>query len=127
MSCQARQHRADRGAATIYVMAMALICLVAAVVAVAIGEVAITRARASSAADLAALAAADNRQSGAPCARADSVAAAGGARLTSCEQVGSDVLVQVEDQLPRMVRMLAGAAGQRAPIIHVVARAGPPQ
>ena len=55
MSCQARQHRADRGAATIYVMAMALICLVAAVVAVAIGEVAITRARASSAADLAAL------------------------------------------------------------------------
>ncbi|MGV1037229.1 MAG: Rv3654c family TadE-like protein [Candidatus Nanopelagicales bacterium] len=127
MRSQAREHRADRGAATIYVMAMALICLVAAVAAVAIGEVAIARARASSAADLAALAAADNRQSGAPCERAGSVAAAGGARLTSCEQVGSDVLVQVEGQLPHLVRVAAGAAGQRAPTIHVVARAGPPQ
>lgn len=127
MKTRARRHRDDRGAATIYVMAMALICLVAAVAAVAIGEVAIARARTSSAADLAALAAADNRQSGAPCERAGSVASAGGARLASCEQVGSDVLVMVEAQLPPMVRVLAGAAGQGAPTIRVVARAGPPR
>ncbi len=76
----------DRGAGTVLVLGLSALVLLAASVAVLVGQAATVRHRAGAAADLAALAAAragaDNVPS--PCRAARAVAASNDAHLTSC-------------------------------------------
>ncbi|WP_461037590.1 Rv3654c family TadE-like protein, partial [Streptomyces mayteni] len=80
----------DRGSGTVFAAcSVAVLCLVFGVV-LALGQVMAARQRAATAADLAALAAAERALSGAEaaCALADRVAEAQGARLTRCQLAG---------------------------------------
>ncbi|MQA78058.1 MAG: hypothetical protein GEV10_06205 [Streptosporangiales bacterium] len=77
----------ERGAASIWVLAMGAVVLAVAVVVGLYGSAATARHRASAAADLAALAAADRLwtgKAGEPCRTAAEVARRNGARLTGC-------------------------------------------
>lgn len=78
--------RGDRGAGTVLVIVAMLLLIVATGVALAFVRVATAHARASSAADLAALAAARSGH----CEEAGRVAGANGAVLVSCVAVGGD-------------------------------------
>jgi secretion/DNA translocation related TadE-like protein len=96
----------DEGSATIWsVGGIAVLFLVAAAV-LAAGCVVQTRHRATSAADLAALAAATYAPDGPPtaCDRARWVADHMRVRLTSCELTGWDALVEVRVALPGELR-----------------------
>jgi secretion/DNA translocation related TadE-like protein len=78
---------ADRGSASVWVVVAGLLMLLAASVVVARTEAVLARHRAGVAADLAALAAAGQIGLRVPeelCSRAATVAAADGARVTSC-------------------------------------------
>lgn len=83
--------------------------------ALTLGRVAVMRAQVSTAADLAALAAADAGQ----CSTAQQVATVNGATRVSCEQLGEDFLVRAETEL-------SVVAGRRL-TIAALARAGPPE
>ncbi|WP_328583043.1 Rv3654c family TadE-like protein [Streptomyces sp. NBC_00370] len=105
----------DQGAATVWVaMAAATMCAVFAVV-LALGQAVAARHRAGTAADLAALAAADRALSGpvAACARAVEVAVAQRAEVTSCVVSGEIADVTARARL-----------GPYAPTVR--SRAGPP-
>lgn len=112
----------DRGSATV-VAAIFLAALVAvAVVVLQLAGAVIARHRAGSAADLAALAGAgavltDPRS---VCARAGLVAAANGARMSSCGVQGWDVLVMTEVDVH--LGVFHGTAGgrARATVVHDV-------
>lgn len=112
------QGRAEQGAATVLVLAMAgLLCFIAVALVGVSGLVRAQRS-AQSAADLAALAAASSVTRGADgCAEAAGVAEANGATLTSCSVSGLEARVEVEVVAYRWV-------GQRA-ILTAEARAGP--
>ena len=95
-------HADDEGSATIWsVGGIAALFLVATAV-LAMGAVVQTRHRATAAADLAALAAATYAPDGPPaaCDQARWVADHMRVRLTSCEVVGWDALVEVSVALP---------------------------
>lgn len=118
MSCRKRLGD-ERGAASILVLALsALLGLIASTV-VAVGAVGTARHRASTAADLAALAAAGRALEGAAaaCAAAQDVAQAQGAGLGACRLTGdvADVAVEVRPAGP--LGRLGSARGS--------ARAGP--
>ena len=112
--------RADRGSGTVLVLCVASLVATAAAVLVALGSVAVARHRAASAADLAALAAADRALQGtaAACVSAGAVTAAVSARLLSCRLDGADAVVVVEVRPAGPLRAWGAARG--------VARAGPP-
>ncbi|MFH8929787.1 Rv3654c family TadE-like protein [Streptomyces pristinaespiralis] len=81
---------ADRGSATVWVaMATTVLCAVFAII-LAMGQAVVARHRAGAAADLAALAAADNalRGTAEACATAGRVADAQGARIVRCSVAG---------------------------------------
>ena len=104
----------DRGSATV-VAAIFLAALLAVVVVVLqLAGAVIARHRAGSAADLAALAGAGVVvvDPGSACARAGSVAAANGARISSCEVQDWDVLVTTEVDV--RIGVFAGTAAGRA-------------
>ena len=117
------------GMASLWVLILATVFLVAGSGAVAIAQVALVRQRVAAAADLAALAAATYLWRGGAdqaCREAADVAAANHAELASCETAYPNATVEVESSLPALVNRLAGLAGQPAPTVRVRARAGPP-
>lgn len=84
----------DRGAGTVLVLALVAVAMVCLAATGAVGAAAVAGARAASAADLAALAGADvllGRAPGQPCAAAEVVAGADGARVTACTVTGTQV------------------------------------
>ncbi|TDC79404.1 Rv3654c family TadE-like protein [Streptomyces hainanensis] len=107
-----RPRAGDRGSGTVFAAcSVAVLCLVFGVV-LALGQVMAARQRAATAADLAALAAAERALSGAEaaCALADRVAGRQGARLTRCQLTG--------EVAPPRARTRCGPApgpGRRAP------------
>ncbi len=97
-----RRRAADRGSATLWAVGgIAALFLVAAMI-LAIGAVVQTRHRATSAADLAALAAAVGAPDGAPaaCARARWVTDRMRVLLTDCRIVDWNAMVEVSGELP---------------------------
>lgn len=109
----------DRGSATVLVLAMAGLVVLVGLLLAGLGAVAVTRHRAASAADLAALAAADVALQGpdAACAAAARVAERGATVLTAC-RLGDDVVEVVVVLRPGGVLGRLGEA-------RAVARAGP--
>jgi len=98
------RERAERGAATVLVIAMAGLLLLVGAAAGVVGAIVTAHRRAQSAADLAALAGAASLadHSGRdPCSTAGEVARANGAGLDSCTVEGADVLVEVSVSGPR--------------------------
>lgn len=85
----------DRGSGTVYAAALAGVLIVITAAAAIIGKAHVAHRRAASAADLAALAAAQVLVdgSGDPCARATSVAGVNGAGVTACAIEGETVLI----------------------------------
>ena len=117
----------DRGSATLWVLSGCVLLFLAGAVASARTEAVLARHRAETAADLAALAAATRLGTGGdPCAAAQPIAAANGARLAGCRvrpapggRGGTvDVSVAVAVQLPvigsRQVLATGRAGRQRA-------------
>jgi secretion/DNA translocation related TadE-like protein len=110
----------ERGSATVWVIALTGVLAAIGVAAVLVGAAVVGRHRASAAADLAALAAAEHAVRGDPaaCAAAGEVAGANGARLTACT-VGDAAVVDVAVAVPvRLGPLGVSQAGARA-------RAGP--
>ncbi|HEX8496408.1 MAG TPA: Rv3654c family TadE-like protein [Actinomycetales bacterium] len=86
----------DRGSATVLVLTVCLVAVLLSTAVASVGAAVVARHRAQVAADLGALAGADvtlGRVPGEPCARAGAVVRAGGAQLTRCSVVGTDVLI----------------------------------
>jgi secretion/DNA translocation related TadE-like protein len=110
--------RTERGSATLLALAMVgLLCFVGAALCVAAAMVQAHRV-AQSAADLAALGAAQAQARGRdPCTVAADLATANRARLDSCRVEGLDVWLQVSVRGPRWLGQLHDLAAQ--------ARAGP--
>jgi secretion/DNA translocation related TadE-like protein len=98
------------GSATIWVLCAVLVLCLVTGVGLSVGAVAATTARARTAADLSALAAAAAlvRDEGAPCMRAAAIAQANQVVLTRCQLDGRDVRVWIAAPLPPMLRPIAG-------------------
>ena len=109
----------DRGSGTIWIAAMAAILCVVASTVMLLGLAQTARHKANSAADLAALAAAQVLVdgTGSPCAVASGTAATNGARLASCAVAGEIVSVSISVDV-RLGRFGLGTA-------TATARAGP--
>ncbi|WP_041831812.1 Rv3654c family TadE-like protein [Actinoplanes sp. N902-109] len=109
----------DRGAASLFVLAIGLVLVSAGMAGAAVGAVRVGRQQARTAADLGALAAAMRvvEGSGAACARAAEIVGRNGARLTACRVAGLDVEVTAGVG----VTPLPGLTGQAV----ARARAGP--
>ncbi len=112
--------RGERGSATVWVLALSGVLAVVGVAVVLLGAAAVARHRATTAADLAALAAAVRAVGGDPaaCDAAAQVAAANGAALSGCS-VGPDAVVEVTVG----VSVDLGPIGR--PTARARARAGP--
>ena len=118
--------RDDRGSATPLVVMVVVLTLAVGSAALAVGNFAVARARASSVADAAALAGASHDLEGDQCAAAAKIVSRSSANLLACRIEGLDVLVTVVTPAPAILRRLAAAAGESAPDLTVSARAGPP-
>ncbi|WP_024817966.1 Rv3654c family TadE-like protein [Arthrobacter sp. 31Y] len=109
----------ERGAGTVLALALGAVVMALILGLLLLAQAAVMASRAASAADLAALAAADSARgltSGEPCAVAAGVAGKHDAKITSCTVAGGDV-VEVETELAHPFQW--GVATGRA-------RAGPP-
>ncbi|MBG6084161.1 Rv3654c family TadE-like protein [Zhihengliuella flava] len=115
----------DAGGGTALGLALTAVLVLAAVSVLGVSHAAVVHQRTTTAADLAALAAADAARglaSGEPCAVAAAVAKWHGADLSECLQRGQ--IVDVTTSIPWAANLpLLDAAGLAA---HVTARAGPP-
>ena len=109
----------DTGSATIYVLGLTSVVWLAGLVVLLLAQIAIARARAATAADLAALAGASHVLSRDSCEAAAKVAKAQGAELSSCRVDAWDVGVVVS------VRLSGPLA--HFPPAEARARAGPAQ
>lgn len=116
--------RGDRGAATVWTLALLAVLLLAGLLAAAVAQQAIARQRVASAADMAALAAA--QAVGDACTEAARTAAANVVRLDECALDGADIWVRVSVPTPALVRRLNALLGTGSADVSVVARAGPP-
>lgn len=112
--------RRQRGSATIWLLSLMTVVVLAGVTALMVAQAVTARHQAGAAADLAALAAAARTFDGAPlaCARAAEVAQAARARVVSCVLAGQVAEVTVE------IRPRSGLA--HLPPVRARARAGPP-
>jgi secretion/DNA translocation related TadE-like protein len=119
--------RGERGSATPFAVAcLGLLVLLAAALGVVSAMVHAQR-RAQSAADLAALAAAQSLARGADgCAAAVRISGANGAALTSCEVSGREVRLRVEVTGPRWLGQSADLEAE-ARAGPVLAGSGPPE
>ena len=115
----ARGPEPDRGAASIFVLAVGLVLVALGVAGAAVGTARVARHQARNAADFAALAGAQRTIEGAvvACAEASRYASANAARMTSCTVSGLEMVVRVEVA----VRPLPGMSG----VAVAAARAGP--
>jgi secretion/DNA translocation related TadE-like protein len=91
----ARAPGSERGAATLIALALVAVVVMAALVTADIGALAVARAQAQTAADLAALAAVTPIGDGLALARAGEIAAANGARVTRCTCGPAEAVVSV--------------------------------
>jgi secretion/DNA translocation related TadE-like protein len=112
---RALRRREDRGAATIFVLAVGLVLVAAGIAGAAVGSARIGRHRAQAAADLGALAGAAQAIEGteAACGRAARFVAANSGRVTSCEVHGLEIVVRTEvtiTPLPGLTRHVEAAA-----------------
>lgn len=112
----------ERGSATVWVVALAGVLAAIGVAAVLVGAAVVGRHRATTAADLAALAAAEHAVRGDPgaCAAAGEVAGANGARLTTCTVASGavvDVAVEVPVRLGPLGVSRAGARARAGPVV----------
>jgi secretion/DNA translocation related TadE-like protein len=117
---RARPASGERGSATVWVLALSGVLAAIGMAAVLVGTVVVARHRATTAADLAALAAAGQAVLGRPetCAAAAEVAEANSAELTACT-VHDGAVVEVRVSVPvQLGRLGVHAATGRA-------RAGP--
>jgi secretion/DNA translocation related TadE-like protein len=109
--------RSEHGTVSILVVAVLVVCLVLTFAAARLGGALVGRARADTAADAAALAAADTLALGrgpeAAAAAARATATNNDARLVSCACEGSEASVVVEVELPGL-GMFGGIARGRA-------------
>lgn len=117
----APRHRAsDRGAASVWVLAVGLVVVAAGVAGAAVGAARVARHEARVAADLGALASgarAIEGQQGA-CDRAAEIVAANGGRVTNCAVEGLDVMLTVAvavEPLPGLTRV-ANASARAGPV-----------
>ncbi|MFI1994612.1 Rv3654c family TadE-like protein [Actinoplanes sp. NPDC020271] len=112
----ARQSR-DRGAASIFVLAVGLFLVAAGIAGAMAGAARVARHVARNAADLAALAGAGRAIEGAEvaCAAARQYAEANGARLTSCQVSALEVIVRAEVSV-RSSALKAAAAARAGPV-----------
>jgi secretion/DNA translocation related TadE-like protein len=117
-----RRRAADRGAATIMVLAVGLVLIGLAAAGAAVGAARVARHEARTAADLGALAGAVRVLEGpdAACARAGELVSRNGGRLASCTVDGLDLIVAAEVDvtplpgLTRTARAMARAGPIRA-------------
>lgn len=118
MSSRRRELRGEEGAATVLVIALAVVVCSATMLVLAVAVLTVTRHRAESAADLAALSAARHAMEGerAACTVAQKAVAAQAARLEKCRLDGLDIVLTVAVTPPGR---LAGFGDLRA-----TARAG---
>jgi secretion/DNA translocation related TadE-like protein len=105
----------DRGAASIFLLAVGLLLVAAGLAGAAVGSALIARQRARTAADLGALAGATQAIYGqeVACERAARFVAANGGRMTSCTVSGLEIVVRATvdvEPLPGMVRRTEAAA-----------------
>ncbi|MEV0152979.1 Rv3654c family TadE-like protein [Micromonospora sp. NPDC050686] len=117
--CGARGGGAERGGATVYLLAVGLVFVVFGLFGATVGAARTARQQARVAADLGALAGAGRAVAGsaAACATAGEITRANGARLAACRLDGLDVLVTAEisvTALPGLVR-----------VVSMTSRAGP--
>ncbi|MET8833943.1 Rv3654c family TadE-like protein [Micromonospora sp. NPDC004540] len=91
-------HGAERGGATVCLLAVGLVLVLAGLFGAALGAARCARHQARNAADFAALAGAGRALEGAEaaCGRAADLATANGGRLTACRLDGLDVVVTTE-------------------------------
>lgn len=96
-----RRRLGDRGSGTLWVLAVSMVVLVAALAGTMRAAAVVARHRAAAAADFAALAGAIHALSGpgSACASARSVAEANGGQLTRCDVAGAIVTVRVTYRL----------------------------
>lgn len=118
----------DTGSGTLLTLFAAWIIIMSTGVVLVLAQASIAREHAASAADLAALAGANEMMFGGPdpCAQARTIAASNSARLIDCQTQGADLVVNVEVDSPPLVTMLARWVGQPVPRITESAQAGPP-
>ena len=112
-----RRWRGDRGAGTVLALAIVAATTIATIAVLGVAAALAVRHRAATAADAAALAAADvvlGAVTGEPCARAEHVASANGFDLFSCRVEGAEAVVAVRTEV-------LGVA------VEVQARAGAPR
>lgn len=107
--------RAERGAASLLVLAIGLAFVFAGVVSAAVGAARIGRHRAHIAADLGAMAGGQQAVHGeaTACATAAHYVVANGGRMTACDVDGLEIVVRVRlavTPLPGMTRYAAAAA-----------------
>lgn len=114
----------DRGAATVFAVALVHLLLLLGVVGAVVGSLAVTRARAATVADLAALAAAQSW--GDPCADARRVADANGMSTLSCATEGTDAVVEIAAPIPDVVGRWFAVLGREPTPVRGSARAGIP-
>ena len=112
--------RSDRGAASVWVLAVGLVIVVAGVTLAGVGAVRVARHEARAAADFGALAGAMRavEGEGSACDRAAELVAANEGRLVACRLDGFDIVVSVEvpvSPLPGVSR-LAAATSRAGPI-----------
>jgi secretion/DNA translocation related TadE-like protein len=110
----------DRGAATIFVLAVGLVLVAAGIAGAAVGSARIGRHRAQAAADLGALAGAAQAIEGteAACAQAARFVVANSGRVTSCEVNGLEIVIRTNvtiTPLPGLTRH-AEAAARAGPV-----------
>ena len=119
MICSGALRTSERGLGTILVLAVVTLLLAVLGGVLALGQTLIARHRAASAADLAALAAADRALEGSAvaCAAAAAIAAEHAAVLTTCRLDGDIVDVTAAFPLPAALRAFGPATAR--------ARAGP--
>jgi secretion/DNA translocation related TadE-like protein len=116
--------RRDRGAATIWALALTNALLLIGLAAAGVASLAVSRQRVATVADVAAVAAA--QAVGDPCAEAGASVAANGMVLEACATDGTDIVVVVSTEATGVARRLLGLVGRAAPVITASARAGPP-
>ena len=111
--------RDDRGAASIFLLAVGLLLVAAGMGGAMIGTARVGRHEARTAADLGALAGAMQAVYGEPvaCGRAARIVAANGGRMTSCAVSGLEIVVRAEVE----VRPMPGWSA----VAEASARAGP--
>lgn len=115
--------RDERGSATMWTLVLMTVLLLAGCLAVTVAQVVLVRQRLVSAADLAAVAAAQQPAQG--CARAAHFAQANGVDLDSCWFDGLDHWVVVRRDAPSLLVRIATLVGAKAPDLRVTSRAGP--